>query len=196
MSLFPEHACILAGPSVFQTEEVDSVDISGLVTGQWGKYFGRGMPVSGGWGAENKAPEVRRKETLPRRPASRSREAVPALDPLAVLPPQPAHGLFRSLQIPFLSPQIPFLHISVSLDWRRISTHLTRESSRAPLGATLLGRRESRAHVLLTAALWGAHAQRATLVPGSKANYITNEHFEIRAGISDLPAGSHDRAEK
>lgn len=82
MSLFPEHACILAGLSVFQTEEVDSVDISGLVTGQWGKYFGRGRPVSGGWGAENKAPEVRRKETFPRRPASRSREAVPALDPL------------------------------------------------------------------------------------------------------------------
>lgn len=194
MSLFPEHACILAGPSVFQTEEVDSVDISGLVTGQWGTYFGRGRTVSGG--AEKKAPAVRKKETFPRHPASRQLEAVPALDLLAVLPRHPAHGLFCFLQIPFLSPQIPFLNISVSPDWIRISTHLTRECSRARLGAMLSGRRESRAHILLTAALWGAHAQRATLVPGSKVNYITNERFEMRAGISDLPAGGHDHAEK
>lgn len=121
MSLFPEHACILAGLFVFQTEEVDSVDIAGLVTGQWGKYFGRGRTVS--CGAENKAPEVRKKETFPRCPASRELEAIPALEPLAVLPPHPAHGLLCSLQIPFLSPQIPSLNVSVSPDWKRISTH-------------------------------------------------------------------------
>lgn len=92
-------------------------------------------------------------------------------------------------------------------NWRRLSACLFKslsnfvqmqETLQAPLESVLVRVEENqeRVHFAHSSTLRGSCTDSDSCSWEQTLNYITNEHFKIKAGISDLPAGTHDHVEK